>query len=102
LKEFIKQTLEGVVFKIHAHTGKPGFKIKGFSKWFKALEIDIAEMPVKGKANAEVEKKLSEFFQAKCIIISGFSSKNKEVLAKTSKEKIEKSLEIMSKTKNGF
>ena len=93
LKEFIKETQKRIVFKIHAHPAKAGFKIKGFSKWSNALEIEASELPIKGKANAEIEKKLSEFFQAKCRIISGISSKNKQVLAEASKEKIEKMLE---------
>lgn len=94
LKEFIKKLQKGVVFKIHAHPAKAGFKIKGFSKWSNALEIESSKLPVKGKANAEIEKKLSEFFQAKCRIISGFSSKNKQAIAEASKESIQEKLEV--------
>lgn len=94
MKEF-NATQKGVVFKIHAHTGKPEFKMKAFSEWRQAFEIETKAMPVKGKANEKIEKKLSEFFQAECRIQSGFESKNKTVIAKTTPEKFMQCLKTL-------
>jgi len=66
LKEFSKTPLQesrkkGVVLNIHAHAGKPDFKIKGFSKWQNAIEVEVKAFPQKGNANAEIEKKLGDW-----------------------------------------
>jgi len=102
LKEFSKTPLQesrkkGVVLNIHAHAGKPDFKIKGFSKWQNAIEVEVKAFPQKGNANAEIEKKLGEFFQASCTLLSGFSSSKKRVLVNAELKKVAEKLESLEK-----
>jgi len=84
----MKKGPEWAVLKIHVHTGKAQFKIAGFSEWLNAIEIEVCEIPKKGKANSEIEEKLSEFFQAECRIVSGKQSREKKVLVRLEPEKV--------------
>lgn len=95
MKEFIKASPEGAVLKIHVHTGKAQSKIVGLSEWLNALEIEVCEKPEKGKANSEIEEKLSEFFQAECRIASGKQSRQKTVIARLKPEKILQKLQTL-------
>jgi len=88
----MKKGPDWALLKIHVHTGKAQFKIAGFSEWLNALEIEVCEAPKKGKANSEIEEKLSEFFHAECRIVSGKQGREKKILVKQNPEKVLQSL----------
>ena len=73
----VKETKEGTIIKVYV---KP--KSKRFSIKFENNEIIVhcTEPPIKGRANREIEKKLSKIFKVKTIILSGHSSQHKYIL----------------------
>ena len=73
----IKEVKDGVMLEVYV---KP--KSRKFSIELKANEIVICctEPPVKGKANKEIERKLSKLFRRKVVIVSGHRAPHKRIL----------------------
>ena len=73
----IKEVKDGVMLEVYV---KP--KSRKFSIELKVNEIVICctEPPVKGKANKEIERKLSKLFRRKVVIVSGHRAPHKRIL----------------------
>jgi len=73
----IKEVKDGVMLEVYV---KP--KSRKFSIELKDNEIVICctETPVKGKANKEIERKLSKLFRRKVMIVSGHRAPHKRIL----------------------
>ena len=73
----IKEVKDGVILEVYV---KP--KSEKFSIELKDNEIVICctEPPVKGKANKEIERKLSKLFRRKVMIVSGHRAPHKRIL----------------------
>ncbi|MBN2477971.1 DUF167 domain-containing protein [Candidatus Micrarchaeota archaeon] len=71
------------------------FQIKEESGW---LKIHITSEPEKGKANKEIENKLSGILGRKVRVIKGFTSRRKVIFIEGQKEEI---LETLRKIRDG-
>jgi len=57
-------------------------KIDGYNEWKKAIVVRMKVFASEGKANREVEKFLSKFFESDVAIVSGKKSREKKVYDK--------------------
>ena len=73
----IKETKDCTIITIFVKPNSPKFKIE-----FDGDEIIIhcTQEPVKGKVNKELIKELSKLFHAKVELVSGLTSKQKQLL----------------------
>jgi uncharacterized protein (TIGR00251 family) len=81
--DFIKETKDGILLKIHAHPGSKKNEICGLHG--DSLKIKIKAPPVDGEANKSCGEFLSDILnipQANIIIKSGVTSRNKTFLIK--------------------
>jgi uncharacterized protein len=86
----IKETKDGVSITIFVKPNSPKFKIE-----FDGTEIIVysTKEPVKGKVNKEIIKEFTKLFHAKVELTSGFTSKEKQLLAKDiEKQRVEQLL----------
>ncbi len=72
----IAETKDGVVLTVFVKPNAPKFKIE-----FDGEEIVLycTEEPVKGKVNKEIIKELTKILRTKVELISGFTSKQKQL-----------------------
>ncbi len=73
------ETKDGTIIEIFVKPNQPNFKIATNND---EVLVFSSEEPVKGKVNKEIVKELSKFFHAKVEIISGTTSKQKQLLVK--------------------
>ena len=75
----ISETKDGTILSIFVKPNSPKFKIE-----FDGNEIIVysTEEPEKGKVNKEIIKELSRFFKSKVEMVSGFTSKQKQLFVK--------------------
>ena len=73
----IADTKDGITLKVFVKPNSPSFKVQ-----FDGDEIIICstEEPVKGKVNKEIIKELTKLFHAKVELISGATSKRKQLV----------------------
>jgi uncharacterized protein (TIGR00251 family) len=86
----IIETKDGTIIEVFVKPNQPKFKV--------AIDGDeilvfSTEEPVKGKVNKELIKELSKLFHAKVELVSGLTSRQKQLLIKDiTKNQIEKLL----------
>lgn len=86
----IIETKEGSLLTIFVKPKTPNFRIESDGK---ELNIFSTEEPEKGKVNKEIIKELSRAFGFKVEMISGFTSRQKQILIRgASKSQVEKIL----------
>ncbi|MBN1160046.1 MAG: YggU family protein [Candidatus Diapherotrites archaeon] len=68
--------------------GSKKFSVVGVNEWTGNLKIRVENLPVKGKANNEIEKKLTEFFEAKVKILKGEKTGKKLIEIDLPEEKV--------------
>jgi uncharacterized protein (TIGR00251 family) len=75
----INETKDGILITVFVKPNSPEFKIE-----LDGNEIIVysTEEPEKGKVNKEIIKELSRFFKSKVEMISGFTSKQKQLIVK--------------------
>jgi len=81
----VMETEEGVFVNIKVKTNSPKFRI--YMK--DVLHVDVISPPDKNKANRELIKELGKLFDSEVSIVSGHKSREKVVLIKLDKEKVE-------------
>lgn len=74
---FVEQSF---VFNLLVVPNSKEFRIMFFDQEKNTLKIKAHSKPIKGSANKEIEKKLSELFGTKTMIVSGQSCRTKKVL----------------------
>jgi len=62
-----------ILIKVHSNSSQEKILDLGENNF----EIWIRKKPINGRANEYIEKLLGKYFNAKCNIVSGFTSKNK-------------------------
>ncbi|WP_318249204.1 DUF167 domain-containing protein [Geoglobus acetivorans] len=72
--------MEGVRIRVHVSPRSKRAEVSGYDEWKKALLVKVRSPPEGGKANREVEKLLSEFFNARVEIVSGHRSRDKQAV----------------------
>ncbi|MCX6802436.1 MAG: DUF167 family protein [Candidatus Diapherotrites archaeon] len=92
----LRETRNGVMFKIHVSPNSKRFGIKGFDSWTDSLLVSVSEPPDKGKANAEIEKELGKVFGKKTQIVSGLHSRTKTVEVLASRNELLRVLERLA------
>ncbi len=75
----INETKDGMIITVFVKPNSPKFKIE-----LDGNEIIVysTEEPEKGKVNKEIIKELSRLFKAKVEIVSGFTSRQKQLFIK--------------------
>ena len=73
------KTAQGIVLDVYVKPNSKRFQIKTEKG---ELLVFCRETPVKGRVNRELIKKLSRLFKRRVEIVSGFSSRHKEILVK--------------------
>jgi len=71
--------MNGIELKLSVIPNSKEFGVLGFDEWKKAFKVKVKSKPLNGKANQEIEKKLSEFFGEQIQIISGKHSREKKI-----------------------
>lgn len=84
----IIQKHNGVILDLSVSPNQKVFLVEGFDEWSQTLKIKVRSLPIKGKANAEIERELRKFFQCPVILLKGLTSKHKKIKleGKTAKE----------------
>jgi len=75
----IIETKDGTVIEVFVKPNQPKFSIKIDDD---EIVVFSTEEPVKGKVNKEIVKELSRLFHAEVYLISGATSKQKQLLIK--------------------
>lgn len=75
----VNETKDGTIVTVFVKTNSPKFKIE-----LEGNEIMVysTEEPEKGKVNKEIIKELTRLFKAKVEIVSGFTSRQKQLFVK--------------------
>ena len=81
----IKETKDGVFISIFVKPNSPKFKIELDGE---KIVVYATEVPEKGKVNKEIIKELSRFFKHRVEMVSGFTSKQKQLIV-TGMDKIQ-------------
>ncbi|MGE5637392.1 MAG: DUF167 family protein [Chloroflexota bacterium] len=73
------ETKDGTIIEIFVKPNQSDFKIMVD---YDEILVSSTEEPVKGRVNKEITKELAKFFHARVEIISGLTSKQKQLLVK--------------------
>jgi uncharacterized protein (TIGR00251 family) len=73
----IKETQDGTIITIFVKPNSPRFSVEVDGE---EIIIHCTEEPVKGKVNKELIKELTKLFHAKVELVSGATSKQKQLL----------------------
>jgi uncharacterized protein (TIGR00251 family) len=73
----IKETKDGAIITIYVKPNSPKFQIEAEGD---EIVVRCTEEPVKGKVNKELIKELTKIFGAKVELVSGLTSKQKQLL----------------------
>ena len=79
---------ENVKIKVHVIPNSKENKIDGYNEWKRAIVVRVNAPASEGKANRELEKFLSKFFESDVTIVSGKKSRDKVVLIKCSEKNV--------------
>ena len=75
----INETKDGVIISVFVKPNSPKFRVELDGD---EIVIHCTEEPVKGKVNKEIIKELSKLLHAKVELVSGFTSKQKQLFIK--------------------
>jgi uncharacterized protein (TIGR00251 family) len=75
----INETKDGTIIEVFVKPNQPKFNVTIDDD---EILVSSTEEPVKGKVNKELIKELSKLFHAKVELISGFTSRQKQLLIK--------------------
>ena len=73
----VTETKNGTIIEVFVKPNQPKFNIKIDSD---EIIVFCTEEPVKGKVNKELVRELSRFFHAKIELVSGLTSRQKQLL----------------------
>ena len=88
LLTFVDVNRGDVKIKVYVIPNSKENKIDGYNEWKKAIVVRVRAPASEGKANRELEKFLSKFFESNVTIISGKKSRDKVVLIKSSEREV--------------
>jgi uncharacterized protein (TIGR00251 family) len=72
----IKETANGIILTIFVKPNSPKFSLETDGE---EIIVHATEEPEKGKVNKEILKELTKFFHAKVELVSGATSRQKQV-----------------------
>lgn len=88
----LTETKDGTVIEVFVKPNQPKFKIAIDGD---EIVVSSTEEPVKGKVNKEIIKELSKFFHTKVELVSGLTSRRKQLLIRdVEKSEIERLLHL--------
>ena len=73
----VKNVVDGVLVDIEVSPKSKRFEISGYNVWRDEIEVRIASVPMKGKANKEIIKEFSKLTNSRVEIVSGLKSHHK-------------------------
>ena len=76
----VKNVVEGVLVCIEVSPKSKRFEISGFNVWRGEIEVRIASVPMKGKANKEIIKEFSRLTKSRVEIVLGLKSQHKTLM----------------------
>jgi uncharacterized protein (TIGR00251 family) len=85
----IKETADGVLITIFVKPNSSRFTIEFDGD---SIVVQATEEPEKGKVNKEIIKELSKFFHANVKLVSGVTSRQKQLVIGIKKEDLEQFL----------
>jgi uncharacterized protein (TIGR00251 family) len=85
----IKETANGVLITIFVKPNSSKFTIESNGD---SVVVHATEEPVKGKVNKEIIKELTKFFHANVKLVSGATSRQKQLAIEIKKEELEQFL----------
>ncbi|MFH1256048.1 MAG: DUF167 family protein [Candidatus Diapherotrites archaeon] len=98
--DFLREGNGNVFLNVEVVAGRKEFRLMEADEWSRALKVSASEPAFKGKANEEIEEKLSKLFKAKTRIVKGKKSKKKVLLVEnTSKEKVLNALKALQQNR---
>ena len=71
------ETKDGTIIEVYVKPNQPNFKVSIDGD---EIMVFSTEKPVKGKINKELVRELSRFFHAKIELVSGLTSRQKQLL----------------------
>jgi uncharacterized protein len=90
----ISETKDGVIITVFAKPNSSKFKIEIDGN---EIVVYSTEEPIKGKVNKEIIKEFTKLLHAKVELVSGFSSKEKQLFVKRlGKQQVEQLLKLKS------
>ena len=90
----ITESKDGVIIKVFVKPNSPKFHIVHDGN---EIIVHCTEEPIKGKVNKEIIKELSKLLHAKVDLVSGFTSKQKQLFVKgMEKQQAEQLLKFMA------
>lgn len=75
----LNETKDGTIIEVFVKPNQPKFDVKIDGD---EVVVFSTEEPVKGKVNKEIIKELSKRFHAKVELVSGFASRQKQLLVR--------------------
>jgi len=75
----VKTVVDGVLVDIEVSPKSKRFEISGYNVWRDEIEVRIASVPMKGKANKEIIKEFSKLTKSRVEIVSGLKSHHKKL-----------------------
>ncbi|MBP1912513.1 DUF167 domain-containing protein [Thermococcus stetteri] len=93
--KFLKEIKDGVLLLIYVQPKAKKNAVEGVDEWRGRLKVRIAAPPVEGKANKEVVKFLSKLLGAEVSIVTGETSREKDLLVRgLSADEVKKKLGV--------
>ncbi len=87
----IKETVDSVLITIFVKPNSPKFAIE-YDKNNGSILVYATEEPDKGKVNKEIIKELAKIFRANVTLVSGVTSRQKQLSVEVKREKLEQVL----------
>lgn len=90
----ITPTDNGCLLEVEVSTNAKQFEIVGRNEWTDRLRVRLTSPPSEGRANRELEEKLSEAFSVPAKIVQGLKIHKKTVLLNISEEELKNRLDL--------
>ncbi|MFP4632801.1 MAG: DUF167 domain-containing protein [Halobacteriota archaeon] len=92
-EDAVDETENGALLRVRVNPGSDTNEVKGFDEWRGRYEVRVSEPAEEGRANREVERYLSEVFDAEVRLRSGARSRDKAVSVAVTPEELLEALE---------
>ncbi len=93
--DVLREVSEGVEIDLIVSAGAGVSAVQGIDPWRNRLIVKVSSPPQGGKANKELCKILSDFFDADVEIVRGHTSRLKTVAVRTDRESVALRLETV-------
>jgi uncharacterized protein (TIGR00251 family) len=89
----VRRTKQGTEVDLLVSPSSGRSEVQGIDVWRKRLVVKLRSPPEKGEANAELESLLTDFFEARTLVVKGHANRMKTVVVAASEEEVRRRLE---------